>query len=59
MELDYFWDLLFDHINEWDLDVLEILENHGDKTLWVVVRDGSVFRIQCEKETFHLFKPPQ
>ncbi len=59
MELNYFKDILFDLINEWDQDVLEIMENNRENLLWVVMGDGSVFRIHCEKEPFHLFKPPE
>ena len=59
MELDYFKDILFDLINEWDGDVLEIIEDYSQNLLWVVMKDGSVFWIHCEKEAFHLFKPPE
>ncbi|MGN0997960.1 MAG: hypothetical protein ACI4PO_00235 [Faecousia sp.] len=59
MELNYFKDILFDLINEWDEDVLEILEDDPKNLLWVVMKDGSVFRIHCEKEAFHLFMPPE
>lgn len=59
MELDYFKDILFDLINEWDEDVLEIIEDYPKNLLWVVMKDGSVFRIHCEKESFYLFKPPE
>ncbi len=59
MELYYFKDKLFDLINDWDENVLEIFENSRENLLWVVMGDGSVFRIHCEKESFHLFKPPE
>ncbi len=58
MELNYFKDILFDLINEWDEGVLEILSNDQENPLWVV-EDGSVFRLHCEKEPFHLFCPPE
>ena len=59
MELNYFKDILFDLINEWDAGVLELIEDYPNNLLWVVMEDGSVFRIHCEKETFHLFTPPE
>ncbi len=59
VELNYFKDILFDLVNDWEQDILEVFENYNGNTLWVVMGDGSVFRIQCEKEPFHLFKPPQ
>ncbi len=59
MELNDFKDMLFDLINEWDQDVLEIITNDKENLLWVVMGDGSVFRLHCEKEPFHLFKLPR
>ncbi len=59
LEIDYFKDILFDLINEWDQDVLEVIENNQENLLWVVMGDGSVFQIHCDKEPFHLFKPPK
>ena len=59
MELNYFKDILFDLINDWEQDVLEIIENDRENLLWVVMRDGSVFRLHCEKEDFYLFHPPK
>ncbi len=59
MELNYFKDILFDLLNEWDADVLEIICNDGKNLFWVVMHDGSVFRLHCEKEQFNLFRPPR
>ncbi len=59
MELNYFKDTLFDLINEWDEGVLEILSNDKENLFWVVMNDGSVFRLHCEKESFHLFHSPE
>ncbi len=59
LELDYFKDILFDLINDWDHGVLNIYENGRENLLWVVMDDGSVFRLHCEKEPFNLFKPPE
>ncbi len=60
MNLEYLHDLLFDLINECDkLDIYNIVENCKQHTLWIIMNDGSVFRIQCEKEAFHLFKAPK
>lgn len=59
MELNYFKDILFDLINEWNQDVLEVIANDRENQFWVVMGDGSVFRLRCEKEPFHLFKPPE
>ncbi len=57
MELNFFKDSLFDLLNEWDLGILEILSDDKADLFWVVTRDGSVFRIHCEKECFTLFRP--
>lgn len=57
MELNYFKDILFDLINEWEQDVLEIISDDKKNLFWVVMGDGSVFRLHCEKEEFNLFKP--
>ncbi len=59
MEISYFRDILFDLVNEWDQNVLEIIESRERNQLWVVMQDGSVFRISYEKEPFHLFRPPR
>lgn len=59
MELDYFKDILFDRLNDWDQEILDIYGNDKENLFWVVVGDGSVFRIHCEKEPFHLFRPPE
>ncbi len=59
MELNYFKDILFDLINEWDQNILEIIANDKENLFWVVMGDGSVFRLHCEKEPFHLLKPPE
>ncbi len=49
----------FDLINDWDQDILQIYESDKDNLLWVVMGDGSVFRLCCEKEPFPMFKPPE
>ncbi len=59
MELNYFKDILFDLLNEWDQNVLEIISDDKKNLFWVVMEDGSTFRLHCEKETFHLFRPPE
>ncbi len=59
MELNYFKDILFDLINEWDEDVQDVMANDKENILRVVMRDGSVFRLHCEKEPFHLLRPPE
>lgn len=59
MEINYFKDILFDLINEWDQDILEVRANDRENLLWVVMGDGSVFRLHIEKEPFNLFKPPE
>ncbi len=59
MELNYFKDILFDLLNEWDQNVLEIISNDQENLFWVVMQDGSVFRLHCSKEPFHLFRPPE
>ena len=59
MELNYFKDILFELLNEWDRDVLDVMVDDRQDLLWVVMADGSVFRIHCQKETFHLFRPPE
>ncbi len=59
MELNYFKDILFDLINDWEQDVLEIISDDKKNLFWVVMGDGSVFRIHCEKEAFNLFRPPR
>ncbi len=59
MELNYFKDILFDLLNDWDAGVLDIRENLEKNLIWVIMADGSVFRIHCEKEPFYLFKPPE
>ncbi len=53
MELNYFKDILFDLLNEWDQDVADIRESQKENLIWVEMGDGSVFRLHCEKE------PPQ
>ncbi len=58
MELSYFKDILFDLLNEWDAGVLDIRENGKENLLWVIMCDGSVFRIHLEKKPFHLWIPP-
>ncbi len=57
MELDYFKDILFDLINEWDQDIQDIVEDSQNNTLWIVMGDGSVFRLECAKEPFSYNKP--
>ncbi len=59
MELNYFKDTLFDVINEGMSGVLEIISNDKEDWFLVVMMDGSVFRLQCGKEQFHLFWPPE
>ncbi len=59
MELNYFKDILFDLLNEWDENILEILSDDKRNLFWVVMHDGSVFQIHCEKEGFNLFRPPK
>lgn len=59
MELNHFKDLLFDLINEWDQNILEVIANDKENLFWVVMGDGSVFRLRCEKEPFNLIKPPK
>ncbi len=52
MELNYFKDILFDLINEGITGIREIISNDKENCFWVVMGDGSVFRIQCDKEQF-------
>ncbi len=59
MELNYFKDILFDSLNDWDQNIPEITENYTEHIIWIVMGDGSVFRIQCSKEDFNLFVPPE
>lgn len=59
MDLNFFKDILFDYLNEWPVHILDVFVNDKDDLIWVVMGDGSVFRIHCEKETFHLYKPPK
>ncbi len=59
MELNYFKDILFDLLNEWDQDVLQIFSNDREDLFWVVMGDGSVFRLHYQKEPFHMFRPPE
>ena len=58
MDLNYFKDILFDLINGWDQEILDIMVDDRQDFIWIVMGDGSVFRLHCEKELFHLFKPP-
>ena len=58
MERNYFKDILFDLLNKWEQDVLEIISDDKKDLFWAVMGDGSVFRLHCEKEAFHLLKPP-
>ncbi len=58
MELNYFKDILFDLINDWEQDILDIRTNDKENCLWIIMGDGSVFRICCQKEPFNLFRPP-
>lgn len=51
MELNYFKDILFDLINEWDQDIQDITVNDKEHLIRVVMGDGSAFRLHCEKET--------
>ncbi len=57
MELNYFKDILFDLINDWEQDILDIRTNDKENCLWIIMGDGSVFRICCHKEPFSLFRP--
>ncbi len=59
MELHYFKDILFDLINEKMSGVLEIISNDKEDWFLVVMGDGTVFRLQCSKEQFNLFRPPE
>ncbi len=59
MELNYFKDILFDLINEGAPGVLEIISNDKENWFMIVMKDGSVFRLQCSKESFNLFRPPE
>ena len=59
MNLDYLHDLLFDLVNECDkLDIYNIVENCKEHTLWLIMKDGSIFRIQSGKEAFSLYQAP-
>ncbi len=58
MELNCFKDLLFGLLNDWAPDILDIMADDRQNTFWMVMGDGSVFRIRFEKEGFTLFKPP-
>ncbi len=53
MELQFFKGILFDLINEGITGIREIISNDQENWFLVVMGDGSVFRIQCDKE------PPQ
>ncbi len=50
MELNYFKDILFDLINEWDQEIRDIRANDKEDLFWIVMGDGSVFRLHCQKE---------
>ncbi len=49
MELNYFKDILFDHINEWDQDILDIVTVDREDLFWITMGDGSVFQLHCSK----------
>ncbi len=50
MELNYFKDILFDLINDSDHDISDIIVNDRENLLWVIMGDGSIFRLHCEKD---------
>ncbi len=49
MELNYFKDILFDHLNEWGEDILDIVTVDREDLFYVVMGDGSTFRLHCSK----------